>query len=87
MLAFPRERSHWRRTGGALEAGRRRAGQAEDGAGNVGGNVTGVVAAATHLGGRPETSNLSCVPLRSVFIELKEQAGNVHDGAQANEPA
>lgn len=33
----------------ALEADRRRAGQAEDGAGNVRGNVAGAVA-ATHLG-------------------------------------
>lgn len=68
-----------------LEAQLRRAGQAEDGAGNVRGNVAWEEA-ATHLGKVQKQARKLC-GLRSVPVESRDEAGNVHDGAQANEPA
>lgn len=68
-----------------LEAQLRRAGQAEDGAGNVRGNVAWEEA-ATHLGKVQKQARKLC-GLRSVLVESRDVAGNVHDRAQANEPA
>lgn len=68
-----------------LEAQLRRAGQAEDGAGNVHGNVAWEEA-ATHLGKVQKQARKLC-GLRSVLVGSRDEAGNVHDGAQANEPA
>lgn len=69
----------------ALEAQLRRAGQAEDGAGNVRGNVAWEEA-ETHLGKVQKQARKLC-GLRSVLVDSRDEAGNVHVGAQANESA
>lgn len=69
----------------AREAQLRRAGQAEDSAGNVRGNVAWEEA-ETHLGKVQKQARKLCC-LRSVLVDSRDEAGNVHDGAQAIEPA